>query len=205
MKKILLTAFVAGLMAFKPATMSSTMAPDTYMVDVKKSTIDWACKGVGKEHVGTINFSNGSMVVDTKQIKSGFFYVDVRTMKNLDVKDEGFNKQLVDHLKSPDFFNVVKYPDATLKITQATRLDVPDGQQNYQIKADLKIKNITKPVEFPATVLFGKKDITVKADLTIDRTKWQINYNSGNYFKDLGDKLIEDNITLKVNVVMNKK
>lgn len=200
MKKLFLMAACVGLFSFKPST--TKMAPETFKLNPKKSKLEWTCKGVGKQHNGTIDYGSGSIIVDTKQIKSGFVYVDMRTIKNLDIKDDGFNKQLIDHLKSPDFFNVMKFNDATFKITKATRLDVPEGQQNYQIVGELKIKNITKTVEFPATVMFAKKSVTVVANLQIDRTKWQVTYNSGNFFKDLGDKLIEDMVDLKMNLVL---
>jgi polyisoprenoid-binding protein YceI len=200
MKKVLFILACAGLFAFKPN--NGKMAPETFKLNPKKSTLQWVGKGVGKQHNGTVAYGSGTMVVDTKQIKSGFFYIDMKSIKCEDLKDEGFNKQLIDHLKSPDFFNVMKHNDATFKITKATRLDVPDGQQNYQIVGDLKIKNITKTIEFPATVTFAKKAITMVADVTIDRTKWQVNYNSGNIFKEVGDKMIEDNIDLKMNITM---
>ena len=35
-----------------------------------------------------------------------------------------------------------------------------------------------------------------KADLVFDRTKYNVKYASGNFFKNLGDKLILDEIEL---------
>lgn len=171
---------------------------ENYLLDPKKSKIDWSAKGATKQHNGSLEFKSGQMWIDTKQIKSGFFYVDMRTITNKDIKDAGFNKQLVDDLKSDNFFNTTKYPQSSFKITKAVRLDVPEGQINYNISGELTMKGVTKPVEFPALVSFSKNKATCKADLTIDRTKWGITYNSGNFFKDLGDKLIEDNFTLKI-------
>lgn len=175
-----------------------TNAAEVFLVDAKKSKLDWSGKGVGKQHNGTIDVQSGNLRIDTKQILGGFFYVDMKTIKNADVKDVGFNKQLVDHLKSDDFFNANKFTTANFKITKATRLDVPEGQINYDIVGDLTIKGVTKSVQFPALVTFAKKKITAKADFSIDRTLWGIKYNSGNFMKDLGDKLIEDNIDFKI-------
>ncbi len=180
-------------------------ANEVFMVDVKKSKLEWFAKGATKQHNGTVDFKSGNMQIDTKQIKTGFFYFDMKSIKNSDIKDEGFNKQLVDHLKGEDFFHATKFTQGTFKITKATRLDVPEGQLNYTIVGDLTIKGITKSIEFPALVAFSKKSVTTKAEVTIDRTNWNITYNSGNFFKDLGDKLIEDKITLKFNVVAEVK
>ncbi len=171
---------------------------EIYLLDPKKSKVDWAAVGATKQHNGTIDFKSGQLVIDTKQIKSGFFYIDMKSIKNADIKDAGFNKQLIDHLKGEDFFNVMKFGQSTFKITKATRLDVPAGQLNYELVGDLTMKGVTKSISFPALVNFSKSSITAKAETTIDRTQWGITYNSGNYFKELGDKLIEDNVKIKL-------
>ena len=110
---------------------STTVLPDVFLLDAKKCKITWVGKGVGKQHNGTIDISTGSISVDTKQIKSLYTFIDMKTIKCLDIKDEGFAKQLTDHLKGPDLFNIPKYPKAEFKLTKATRLDVPEGQVNY--------------------------------------------------------------------------
>ncbi len=179
-------------------THHHTHAPEKFMLDPKKCKVEWVGKGVGKQHNGTVDITTGSIFIDTKQITSIYAFMDMKTIKCADIKDPGFNKQLTDHLKSADFFNISKYPSATFKLKKATRLDVPEGQANYTIVGDLAMHGITKPIEFPATVVFGKKKVTATAALTIDRTEWDVKYNSGNYFKELGDKLIEDKIDLKL-------
>jgi len=40
--------------------------------------------------------------------------------------------------------------------------------------------------------------------LKLDRTKWDIKYNSGKFFKNLGDKLIYDDFEIEVEVVAEK-
>jgi polyisoprenoid-binding protein YceI len=180
-------------------------AAETFLMDSKKSNIEWVGRGVGKSHNGTVTISSGSIVVDTKQITSMFAYIDMKTIKDLDIKDEGFNKQLTDHLKSADLFNIAKYPQATFKLVKGTRLDVPEGQPNYKIVGDLNLHGVTQRLEFPATVVFAKKKVTATASVTIDRTKFGVTYNSGNYFKDLADNLIEDNIDIKINIDANIK
>jgi polyisoprenoid-binding protein YceI len=175
-----------------------TAAAEKFMLDPKKCRVEWVGKGVGKQHNGTVDITTGSIFIDTKQITSIYAFMDMKTIKCADIKDAGFNKQLTDHLKSADFFNISKYPSATFKLKKATRLDVPEGQVNYTIVGDLAMHGITKSIEFPATVIFGKKKVTATAAVTIDRTEWEVKYNSGNYFKELGDKLIEDKMDLKL-------
>ena len=62
----------------------------------------------------------------------------------------------------------------------------------------MTIKGITHSVTFPAKVEINGLNFLATAKIKIDRTKWGIEYNSGNFFKDLGDKLILDEILFDV-------
>ena len=42
------------------------------------------------------------------------------------------------------------------------------------------------------------------AKIIIDRTKWGVEYKSGNIFKDLGDKIIYDDIEFDIFLVSEK-
>ena len=64
------------------------------------------------------------------------------------------------------------------------------------INGDLTIKGISHPVTFTME-LNGKK---AKSNLTFDRTKYDVKFRSGNFFQNLGDKLIYDDIKLEVNL-----
>ena len=65
---------------------------------------------------------------------------------------------------------------------------------SYAIKADLTIKGVTNPVFF--NLIFKNK--TASAKLTIDRTKYDIQYSTGSFFDDLGDQTIYDEFDLNV-------
>jgi polyisoprenoid-binding protein YceI len=196
------------LFAFIPKEKISKSSPkgqETFLLDTKKSKVEWTGKAVTKSHTGTIDFKSGNLVVDTKQILSGFFYIDMKTIACTDIKDPANNKQLVDHLKSDDFFSAAKY-ETTFKIVKATRdIEAAEGQINYSIKGDLTIKGIKKTIEFPATVSFTKKQVVAKANVAIDRTNYNVKFRSGTFVQDLGDKVIEDTLRLKLNIVADIK
>ncbi|MBC7388964.1 MAG: YceI family protein [Opitutaceae bacterium] len=173
---------------------------DTYAVDINKSKIYWTGKGVGKQHTGFVTIQSGTVLIDTKTVTGGFMYINMKSITNTDIKDAGFNKNLVDHLKSPDFFFAAKFPTSTFKIIKAERLDVPEGQPNYKVLGELTIKGIKKPIEFLSTIKYIKKSIVITGDAEFDRTIYDVKYNSGNFFQDLGDKLIEDKVQLKLDI-----
>ena len=108
---------------------------------------------------------------------------------------------LTGHLKSPDFFGVEKNPTATLVLKSVT----PKAGTEFDVKADLTIKGKTNEVTFPATITVTKEDVKVVANFKIDRTKFDIKYGSGSFFENLGDKAIENDFNVEVNVVAIKE
>ena len=91
------------------------------------------------------------------------------------------------------FFGVEEYPEAILKITKVKS----KGKSKYACTADLTIKGITKEIKFEAEL--GKGDATT--NIVIDRTKFNVKYGSGSFFKGLGDKMIYDEFEISVDLV----
>jgi len=101
-----------------------------------------------------------------------------------------YQGKLNGHLKADDFFGTEKHPTATLVFKKI----VAKTASVYAITADLTIKGITKPVSFDLTVNANSATTAFK----VDRTKYDIKYNSGNFFQNLGDKTINDDFELAV-------
>ena len=100
------------------------------------------------------------------------------------------------------FFDVKKFPFSTIAITRVASINVEDKE----ITGNLTIKGITHPVTFP--VKMEMKDGIVKASasgkLVIDRTKWDVRYNSGKFFDNLKDQAISDSIEFNIKIVAKK-
>lgn len=73
---------------------------------------------------------------------------------------------LVDHLKKWDFFDVEKFPKATVDIS-----DVTPAKNGYMAKAMVKIKDGKK--EFPTSFTMSGKNM-VKGEITIDREAFNV-------------------------------
>ncbi len=176
-----------------------------YVVDASTSTIEWTgIKPAGK-HMGTINVAKGTISTKEGTVESGSFLVD---MKSITVTDlEGDEKAgLEGHLKGEGegkedhFFNVAKFPTASFDITGIKQ---KDGKTF--IEGNLTIKGIEKNISFPATTSVQDNTLTLTTEVfTINRTDWGVNYASKSIFGDLGDKFINDDIELKINVKANK-
>ena len=117
-----------------------------------------------------------------------------------DIESEKKNKYLVDHLKDEDFFDVNKFPEAKLTVNRVKNIE---GSQ-FEMKGNMTIKGITNPVTFNADIKINRNSYTAIAKIIIDRTKWGVEYKSGNIFKDLGDKIIYDDMEFDIFLVSEK-
>jgi polyisoprenoid-binding protein YceI len=190
MKKILFTIALAIATTFSFATNSHI---DNVSVNTKNSTIKWIGSKISSSHEGTVKILKGALNIDHGTLVGGQFSIDMQSLATTDMSEE-YNKKLDGHLKNEDFFNVEEFPNALVVITSAKKRDGND----YYITADLTIKGITHSINFPAVVTLKGLNFTANANIKIDRTKWDIKYNSGNFFENLGDKLILDEIVLDV-------
>lgn len=172
----------------------SATAQTNKKIDTKKSTITWVGKKVTGQHSGTINFADGTIVVNGKSIRGGLFTVDMTSINTTDLEAGKGKEKLDGHLKADDFFGVDKYPTAKLEI----KLISDNGDGTFNVTANLTIKGETNPVNF---VLKSTGRTSATATLKVDRTKYGIKYGSGSFFDGLGDKAIDNEFELTVNLV----
>ena len=170
-------------------------------VAMKINTDSSSLKWVGKEittsqHYGSLMFESGELNVcsntNSEQIIcNGYFIVD---MTSLTVEDltGGSKQKLEGHLKSADFFDVNTYATAYVSINKV----LTKKGNLHEVSGDLTIKEITHPVNFSVTILKDK----ISGKLTFDRTKYNVKFASGSFFENLGDNLINDTITLEINL-----
>ncbi len=190
---------VTALFAF--ACAGTAFGADSKLnVDAAKSSVQWTgSKVVGGAHTGKVKVKSGGVTLDAGKVKGGEVIVDMTSIVNEDLTDATWNKKLVDHLRSPDFFDVTKHETAKLTIDG---IESQKGNE-YKLKGTLTIKGISKPVTFTAVEREEKGGKAVKAELAFDRTDFGVKYNSGKFFQGLGDKVINDEVKLTVDVVLS--
>jgi polyisoprenoid-binding protein YceI len=172
----------------------------TYTVDTTATKIEWVGKKVTGEHRGTIAVKSGTIVMKGEEIASGDILVDMKSMANTDITDKETNGKFIGHMTSPDFFDTAKYPEAKLVIKSSKKT-----AKGLEVTGDLTMIGQTHPITFIATDL-KKTDTTVsaKSTLNVDRTKHGLKYGSGQFFKGLGDKMINDEFTLNITLQAKK-
>tara|TARA_X000000950_G_scaffold88566_1_gene111495 strand:+ start:123 stop:701 length:579 start_codon:yes stop_codon:yes gene_type:complete len=169
-------------------------------IDLSKSSIKWIGKEITtKEHFGALKFSKAQLGFNGDVLTGGEFTVDMTT---LDVQDlsGGGKQRLEGHLRSDDFFSVDKYKTSFLKINEVVPAEfsrITPDEKSFEIIGDLTIKDITHPITF----ILKPVGNSYKADLTFDRSDYNVRFRSGSFFENLGDKLILDDIKLEVTLV----
>lgn len=181
MNKRTITAFlVTTLLSFGLSAQTTPITNGIINWEGSKITTD--------SHMGTLDISEGTLTFEADALVGGSFTVDMNAMVCTDL-DEAYGARLVGHLKSDDFFAVAEHPTATLTFTS-----VEATETGYTVTGDFTIRGITNAETFELKI----DGNTVTADLEIDRSKYNVKYNSGSFFENLGDKLINDELKLRV-------
>jgi len=168
---------------------------NSYVIDTTQSTVIWTGTKVSGAHTGTVVVKSGNLSVDNGIITGGNFVLDLTSISSTDLEGE-YKDKLDGHLKSEDFFDVAKFPEASFEITEvkagATANDVV-------IAGNLTIKGVSKNITFDAQVTEAT-DTSVKAtaDFNIAREDWGVNYSGK------ADDLISKEINFKVSLVATK-
>jgi polyisoprenoid-binding protein YceI len=181
-----------------PSTLSLHDGDEKYVViDTKESVLTWKGSNPLGAHTGYVYISKGELMIETGQLVGGTVEIDMSTIEDT---DHGSDNNLINHLKSPDFFDVKKFPFSAIAITRVASIN----DEDKEITGNLNIKGITHPVTFPAKI--EVKDGIVKASgkLVIDRTKWDVRYKSGKFFDNLKDQAISDDIEFNIKIVAKK-
>lgn len=158
-------------------------------IDASKSKIHWLAKKVTGQHEGDVNFKDGVLIFKGKKLVGGNFTVDMTTINSTDLQGEWKGK-LDGHLKSDDFFGTEKFPTAKLVFK---KIGVK-ATNTYTVEAELTIKGITNPITFDIVANNG----VASTKFMVDRTKYDIKYGSKSFFESIGDKAIDNEFQLDV-------
>lgn len=213
MKNLLFPAlFAAAVFGGAPAasaqkTNGAKTAADAsaYKLEPQLSTLGWEGKAVTHGHNGSMNFTQGELLVKGNAVVGGTVTVDMKTMKALDIADAESQGKFVGHMSGVDFFDVEKNPTSVFKIVSVTPIKgAAKEADNATIAGDMTIKGVTQRISFPAKVGVENGRAAATGKVTIDRTKFGLKYGSKSFFDSLGDKAINDDFTLAFNVIAKK-
>ena len=195
MKKIFLILSMAALAAIG-GPLSAKHNSNEVTINNKVSSVEWIAKKVTGQHSGAISIKQGKLNLHDGQLSGGKIVIDMTSITCTDLTREQGGDKLVGHLNSPDFFDTKNHSTATLVINGVKTIE----GNKYTISGTLTIKGITKPISFPATIDMKDGKLGAYAEMKVDRTLYEIKYGSGKFFEGLGDKMIDDEFSIKFKI-----
>lgn len=172
-------------------------------INTAESAIEWTGRNLGNRHWGTLKFKSGTIALQDGVLTGGRLVIDMHSITDLNLEDGQMRRILEEHLKSDDFFDVERFPEAVVELTSVTA--VPEaslGMPNFKIQASMTMKDATDTVEFDASAHLNMEGQWVaQANFDFDRTKWNVIYGSGRFFRNLGMHVVNDLISLQLKIV----
>jgi polyisoprenoid-binding protein YceI len=194
----------------------SANSDESWKLKTADSKIEWIGTKVTGYHTGEVPIKSGELFVKDGAVTGGKFVMDVANLSVSGPKgvDAESNTKLLGHLKSADFFDVQKHPEATFELTslrpfEGNVTDTADPRQDeineykvgnptHTISGNMTIKGVTKNIEFPARVTVSGDNAEAIAKFNIDRKQWGIVYPGK------PDDLIRDNVHLGIKITAAK-
>lgn len=160
-----------------------------YALNPDKSYIEWSGSMTGMyDHTGTVRFVVGQFVVENMELKVGHFLVDMNSLETTDSDDlyeSGSRVDLIDHLKSEDFFYANRFPTTEFEL---------QSHIGNEINGILSIKGVSRPVIVTdVEVGVNKNLIKIFGTLIFDRQDFDMVFNH-----PVEDMVIADEVELNI-------
>ena len=190
----LVLAGCANPAADKSKAVTSDAAPvaqqspkgDRYQISPDTSKIEFVGSKVTGSHNGSFQKFNGEIDYSGKPETSRVSVtIDMNSVKT-------DTDQVTNHLKTPDFFDTAKFPQATFVSTEVK----PGGEKgaSHTVVGNLQLHGVTKSITFPATIVTSPAGVSVESTFAINRKDFGINYAGA------ADNLIRNEVVLSLHV-----
>jgi polyisoprenoid-binding protein YceI len=148
---------------------------------------------------GHFEVLSGKLHIDEEQPDNSWVEaeVDAASINTRDAKRDG-------HLRSPDFFDVEKYPKITFKSTKVT----PTGNNEYRVTGNLTMHGVTKEETFHADYsgqvkdLYGLQRTAFSVKGKINRKDFGLNWNVA---LETGGVLVGEDVNIEIDLAAVQK
>jgi polyisoprenoid-binding protein YceI len=185
---IAVSLFAVGLMT------GTSWAADTYTIDRAHSSIQFIVRHLVVTKVkGEFNEFAGTILYDDKDITKSSVEVTIKAT-SIDTKEPKRD----DHLRSPDFFEVAKFPEIIFKSKRIEKAG--DG---YAAIGDLTMHGVTKEIKIPFTIAgvitdpWGNTRLGLSAETELNRQDYGVSWSKK---LDNGGLVAGDDVQIELEV-----
>ena len=156
-------------------------------ITTENSKVEFVAAKVTRSHQGSFKQFSGSIDLVPNSLPDSRVTVDIDT-SSVQTDEE----QLTGHLKTPDFFDVAKFPKATFVSTKIEPNNASGA--THTVTGNFELHGIKKSVSFPAIIQLTNDSVSVNAEFSINRKDF------GLLYPGKADDLIRDGVVIKLTV-----
>ncbi len=197
-RSIIVLTLIIPAFAFLLISASTTLAADKYAIDPVHCHIGFSVKHLVINNIkGRFNDYTGAIVYDEQDITKSSVEITIKTASiNTDFKFRD------DHLRAPDFFDAVKYPEITFKSTRIEKRGAA-----YAAVGIFTLHGVAKEIMLPFKVngksnFQGETHLGVEATIVIDRRDFGMTWNAT---LESGGLVVGNEVTIELNIEAIKK
>ena len=166
----------------EPSTGEPSITPEN-------ATIGFIGSKVTGSHTGGFKLFKGTFDVVPTKLESSKITAEIDT-NSIFTDTDG----LTNHLKSPEFFDVAKFPTSTFVSTgiEAGSKDPKAKEATHTVTGNLTLHGVTKSISFPAKIAVSGDNATLDSEFFINRQDFGITYPGK------ANDLIRDEVVIKL-------
>ena len=165
---------------------------ETLAITPENSKLEFVGSKVTGSHNGSFKQFSGVIELAKEGVEKSRVTIDIDT--NSIVTD---TDRLTAHLKTPDFFDVAKYPKANFTSTKIEPATTAGA--THTVTGNLEMHGVKKSISFPSTIQVAPDAASVNAEFAINRRDFGINYAGQ------ANDLIRDEVVMKLTIKAPRK
>ena len=198
----LLTYGCANPAANKPKATVGNAAPESssanpvnaekLVISPENSKVEFVAAKVTRSHNGSFKQFTGAIELVKNSVEGSQVTIDIDAGSVVTDEDD-----LTKHLKTPDFFDVAKYPKATFASTTIEPGNA--GGATHNVTGNFELHGVKKSITFPATIQVAPDSVSVNAEFAINRKDF------GLLYPGKADDLIRDGVVIRLTLKVPRK
>ena len=178
--------------AAQPSAATSTDPKGSGLAfDQSNGKIEFVGAKITDSHVGHFEKFSGKIQLDPASLEQSSVRIEI-DVASLQIEPDKLKK----HLITDDFFMVNKFPKATFESTSIKQGG--SAGASHTITGNLTLRGTQKSISFPATISATDAALSTKAEFSINRKDFGIEYPG------MPDDLIKDDVVIRFDINVKK-